>query len=137
MGSASDRLATLIARCEGNLGEVARARTSGDKLAIEVEGELALRWRLAVLRSALDAPPAGEVDRDHLVTRECGAELHRLRAAIRELDRDLVDRGLAHRRLELELREAARTRRDGDRSATLHAGPGRERDPARPEHRAV
>lgn len=72
MGSAADRLAALVARCEANLAEVAKARVSGDKLAIEVEGELALRWRLAVLRSALDAPPDGD--------------------AVRELYGELVDR---------------------------------------------
>ena len=72
VGSATERLAALIARCEDNLGEVARIRMSGDKLAIEVEGELGLRWRLAVLRAALDAPPDGD--------------------AVRELYGELVDR---------------------------------------------
>jgi hypothetical protein len=68
----ADRLAALVARCEDNLQEVAKARASGDKLAIEVEGELALRWRLAVLRAALDAPPDAD--------------------AVRELYGELVDR---------------------------------------------
>lgn len=51
---------------------MAGVRESGDALALEVGGELALRWRLAVLRAVLDAPPDDD--------------------AVRELYGELVDR---------------------------------------------
>lgn len=39
-------------------------REAGDALAIELEGELALRWRLVVIRSAIANPPDGDIVRE-------------------------------------------------------------------------
>ena len=66
------RLTTLVERCELDLGEVASAREPGDALAIELGGELALRWRICVVRAAIASPPDGD--------------------AVRELYGELVDR---------------------------------------------
>jgi len=66
------RFATLVEKCEGDPKEVAAARTKGDTLAMQQGGDLALRWRIAVLRSVIAAPPDGD--------------------AVRELYGELVDR---------------------------------------------
>jgi hypothetical protein len=66
------RFAALVARVEADLGAVAAQRDDGDALAAELGGELALRWRVAVLRSAIEDPPDGD--------------------AVRELYGELVDR---------------------------------------------
>lgn len=47
-------------------------REEGDRLAVEVEGELAFEWRLCVVRATMAAPPDGD--------------------AVRELYGELVDR---------------------------------------------
>ena len=62
---AADRLSALVDRCEGDLAAVADVRETGDALALDVGGELALRWRLAVLRSLLAAPPDADAVREH------------------------------------------------------------------------
>ena len=69
---ADTQLRALVERCEADLEEVAAARTEGDALAAELGGELALRWRIAVVRAAIAAPPDGD--------------------AVRELYGELVDR---------------------------------------------
>lgn len=66
------RLVSLVERCEADLGEVAAERDAGDALAVELGGELALRWRVTVLRAAIADPPDGD--------------------AVRELYGELVDR---------------------------------------------
>ncbi len=66
------RLAVLVDRGESDLGTVAADRDAGDALAAELGGELALRWRVAVLRAAIADPPDGD--------------------AVRELYGELVDR---------------------------------------------
>lgn len=66
------RLAALVAKCNAELGEVAAARKVGDPLAATMGGELALEWRMLVLRAAIVAPPDGD--------------------AVRELYGELVDR---------------------------------------------
>ncbi|MFT3692356.1 MAG: hypothetical protein QM831_04395 [Kofleriaceae bacterium] len=66
------RLLAIVERCELDFGEVAGARDDGDALALEIEGELALRWRLVVVRAAIANPPDGD--------------------AVRELYGELVDR---------------------------------------------
>lgn len=43
---------------------VAGARRDGDALAAELNGELALRWRLAVVRAAIADPTDGDVVRE-------------------------------------------------------------------------
>ncbi len=57
------RLTALIERCEADptaLGE----RSIGDGLADEVGEPLALRWRLAVVRALITAPPDGDAVRE-------------------------------------------------------------------------
>ena len=66
------RLEALVVRAEDDLGTVAERRDAGDALAAELGGDLALRWRLAVLRAAIEDPPDGD--------------------AVRELYGELVDR---------------------------------------------
>ncbi len=72
MKDAAGKLAALVARCEGDPAQIAGARQVGDALAAEVGGQYALRWRLAVLRQVIAAPPDGD--------------------AVRELYGELVDR---------------------------------------------
>ncbi|MDB4961589.1 MAG: hypothetical protein JWP01_1588 [Myxococcales bacterium] len=69
---AASRLTALIERGEGDLETIAMSRGEGDALAIEVGGELGLRWRIAVVRSVMKDPPDGD--------------------AVRELYGELVDR---------------------------------------------
>ncbi len=70
--SAAKRLAALVERCEADRSKIASERAAGDALALEVGGELELRWRVAVLRSVMASPPDGD--------------------AVRELYGELVDR---------------------------------------------
>ncbi|MGE0548512.1 MAG: hypothetical protein AB7O24_16630 [Kofleriaceae bacterium] len=69
---AASRLAALVERAETQPGAIEAARTEGDALAFEVGGDLALRWRIAVVRGVMAAPPDGD--------------------AVRELYGELVDR---------------------------------------------
>ena len=64
------RLVALVERCE--VTRVVAEREAGDALAVEIGGELGLRWRVAVLRAAIANPPDGD--------------------AVRELYGELVDR---------------------------------------------
>ncbi len=66
------RLVALVERCEADLASVVAERDAGDALAVELGGELALRWRVTVLRVAIVNPPDGD--------------------AVRELYGELVDR---------------------------------------------
>ncbi|MGE0869113.1 MAG: hypothetical protein AB7P03_11130 [Kofleriaceae bacterium] len=69
---AASRLAALVERAEADPVTIAPVRADGDALAFEVGGDLALRWRIAVVRSVMTAPPDGD--------------------AVRELYGELVDR---------------------------------------------
>jgi hypothetical protein len=73
------RLAALAARIETDPAALAEVRGEGDALADapearedECEGDAALRWRIAVVRAVIAAPPDGD--------------------AVRELYGELVDR---------------------------------------------
>lgn len=82
--TAQARLAALAARIEADPAALAAARADGDALAEVLDGEpggqadgqhdgeLALRWRMAVVRAVMTAPPDGD--------------------AVRELYGELVDR---------------------------------------------
>lgn len=70
--TAQARLAALAARVEADPAALAGVRGDGDALAEAVAGDDALRWRLAVLRAVMAAPPDGD--------------------AVRELYGELVDR---------------------------------------------
>ena len=50
---ATSRLGALVERCKAEPGAVLAARDEGDALAIEVEGDIAFAWRLAVMRAAI------------------------------------------------------------------------------------
>ena len=69
---ATSRLRALVDRGEAEPSVIAAARAEGDALAIELGGDLALRWRIAVVRAVMAAPPDGD--------------------AVRELYGELVDR---------------------------------------------
>jgi hypothetical protein len=75
--TAQGRLATLAARIEGDPAALADVRADGDALAEEIDrsaagSDTALRWRIAVVRAVIAAPPDGD--------------------AVRELYGELVDR---------------------------------------------
>jgi len=78
--TAQARLAALAARIEADPAALPAARDEGDGLAEQLDGEpdgphdaeLALRWRMAVVRAVMAAPPDGD--------------------AVRELYGELVDR---------------------------------------------
>lgn len=87
------RLSALVENCEGDLRAVTGVRQAGDALAAELHGELALRWRLIVVRAAIADPTDGDVVRElygELVDRyrndaqslakirPLGAQIHRL-----------------------------------------------------------
>lgn len=94
--TANARLAALAARIEADPAALAEERVHGDILAEsadQTDGDLALRWRIAVLRAVIAAPPDGDavrelygelVDRyrDHpdrlTALRSLGDEIHRL-----------------------------------------------------------
>ncbi len=61
---AAARLAALAERCEGDPAQLSGSRAAGDKLAGEVGGDVALRWRLAVLRGLMAAPPDDDAVRE-------------------------------------------------------------------------
>ena len=67
-------LAELAARIETDPAALAAHREAGDQLALELGGEVALRWRLAVVRALIAAPPGPDPD------------------AVREAYGELVDR---------------------------------------------
>jgi hypothetical protein len=78
--TAPARLAALAAKIEVDPAALAAARAAGDALADELDGggadadagDAALRWRIAVVRAVIAAPPDGD--------------------AVRELYGELVDR---------------------------------------------
>ena len=60
----SARLAALVERCEANASHALAERAEGDVLALGVGGELALRWRVAVVRALMADPPDGDAVRE-------------------------------------------------------------------------
>ena len=63
-GEHASRLAALVERCERDAAAALAARAEGDALADAVGGDLALRWRIAVLRGVIAAPPDGDAVRE-------------------------------------------------------------------------
>ena len=64
----ADTLRQLVERCEADPAAVAAARAKGDALADLGEDDdpaLALRWRIAVLRSVLSDPPDADAVREY------------------------------------------------------------------------
>jgi hypothetical protein len=64
IGDAAPRLTVLVERCEADPAAVAAARDDGDALAEVVGGDLALRWRIAVVRAVIADPPDGDAVRE-------------------------------------------------------------------------
>jgi hypothetical protein len=62
--SAVDRLTALATQLEANPAALAGSRSDGDALAAELEDDLALRWRIAVVRAVMSAPPDGDAVRE-------------------------------------------------------------------------
>ena len=63
-GDQASRLAALVERCERDAAAVEAAREEGDALAEAVGGDPALRWRIAVVRALIAAPPDGDAVRE-------------------------------------------------------------------------
>jgi hypothetical protein len=103
------RLAALAAKIEADPAALAATRGSGDALADRLEGRLdgdaalgdaVLRWRIAVVRAVIAAPPDGDAVRElygELVDRYRGqpARLAVLRALGGEIRRLEADGALA------------------------------------------
>ncbi len=62
-GDPTARLLELVRRCEAG-PEALADRESGDGLADHIRGELALRWRVAVVRALMVDPPDGDAVRE-------------------------------------------------------------------------
>ena len=83
-------------RCEQGAAAISEVRVEGDALADAVGGDLALRWRIAVVRAVMAAPPDGDAVREaygELVDRYRGeparlAMLRPLGDEIRRLEAD-------------------------------------------------
>lgn len=100
---AQGRLAALAARIEGDPAALPEVRDEGDALADEIDAggapadaDVALRWRVAVVRAVIAAPPDGDAVRElygELVDRyreqpERMAQLRALGDEIRRLEAD-------------------------------------------------
>lgn len=63
--TAPARLAALAAKVEADPTALAETRENGDELAAALsDGDEALRWRIAVLRAVMTAPPDGDEVRE-------------------------------------------------------------------------
>lgn len=110
---AADRLATLVTRAEADIASVAAQRQAGDALALEVDGELALRWRIAVLRSLMAHPPDADAVREaygELIDRYRGTPAHL--AALKALGEDIRKLEAAGALPRTLVARSARPRRD-------------------------
>ncbi len=63
VADAETRLTALVQRIEGDPSAVDQ-REAGDQLADEIEGALALRWRMGVVRALIEAPPDPDAVRE-------------------------------------------------------------------------
>ncbi len=54
----------MVQRGEADQSVIASLRAEGDALAIEVGGDIALRWRIAVVRAVMAAPPDSDAVRE-------------------------------------------------------------------------
>jgi hypothetical protein len=62
-GDPKARLTALTERCESDPTALSE-RAAGDVLADKLGGELALRWRIAVMRALIVAPPDSDAVRE-------------------------------------------------------------------------
>jgi hypothetical protein len=64
-GDSNARLTALIERCEADpAAPLGTHRDAGDALAEQIGGALALRWRIAVVRALIAAPPDSDAVRE-------------------------------------------------------------------------
>jgi len=61
---ATRRLSALVERGEADPQTISAARAEGDALALEVEGDLGLRWRIGVVHALMARPPDGDAVRE-------------------------------------------------------------------------
>ena len=61
---AAATLAALAERCEADPQVLEDLRARGDALALDVGGDVALRWRVAVIRALIANPPDGDAVRE-------------------------------------------------------------------------
>jgi hypothetical protein len=57
-------LTALAERCETDPSALADVRARGDALALAIGGDVALRWRVAVIRALIADPPDGDAVRE-------------------------------------------------------------------------
>lgn len=58
------RLTALAVRCETDPAALAAMRDEGDRLALDIGGDAALRWRMAVIRALIANPPDDDAVRE-------------------------------------------------------------------------
>ncbi len=58
-------MSALVEDGEANPRTILAARAEGDGLALEVEGELGVRWRIGVVRALIAFPPDGDAVREY------------------------------------------------------------------------
>jgi hypothetical protein len=58
-------LSVLVESGEADPRTILDARGEGDVLALEIEGELGLRWRIGVVRALIAHPPDGDAVREY------------------------------------------------------------------------
>ena len=61
---ATSRLTELVERCAKDAAAIAASRAEGDALAIEVGGNVALAWRVSVLRYVMTNPSDDDAVRE-------------------------------------------------------------------------
>jgi hypothetical protein len=61
---ATARLTALVTRIDSDPATVVDGRADGDALAHEVGGELALRWRMGVVKALMASPPDPDAVRE-------------------------------------------------------------------------
>jgi hypothetical protein len=137
--TAHARLAALAARIEADPAALGEAREEGDALAGQLEDDAALRWRIAVVRAVIAAPPDGDAVRElygELVDRyrDQPARLAELRPLGEEIRRLEADGTLAR---SLVARSDRRSRSAGGGDSAGSAGGAGElpRGKARRPHR--
>jgi hypothetical protein len=62
---ATRRLSALVEGGESDPRTILAVRAEGDVLAMEIEGELGLRWRISVVRALIAHPPDGDAVREY------------------------------------------------------------------------
>lgn len=62
---ATRSLNALVEQCAADPARVASSRAEGDALADQLEGDLALRWRILVVRALMAHPPDGDAVREY------------------------------------------------------------------------